>query len=137
MNEPKRRGRPPKAKPVVEQLPNSVPHINGYVELRIGDTPVELTQSQLDVGMATLAKSIDHAVLASNDDRVERAQAYAMRVWKGQSVDLKRTERIERIKRALADQGLPTDGVKYPGGHDDDDWTEEDSAPVTWRKGGV
>lgn len=64
----------------------------------------------------------------------EKAQAYAMRVWAGQADDLGRGDRIARVMRALEGQGLPTADVKYPGGRDgDDDWTEEDEAPVVWR----
>jgi hypothetical protein len=47
-------------------------------------------------------------------DSIERAQAHALRVWAGQSRDVKRAERIARIKRALAEQNLPTDGICYP-----------------------
>jgi len=42
------------------------------------------------------------------------AQAYAMRVWDGQSVDVPRAERIERVLNALRGQNLPTDGVSLP-----------------------
>jgi hypothetical protein len=45
----------------------------------------------------------------------ERAQAYAMRIWSGQTAEMKRAERIRRCEVALKGQGLPTDGVKYPG----------------------
>lgn len=69
------------------------------------------------------------------DHAAERAQAYALRVWSGQSSDLGRAERVKRVKAALEGQGLPADGIKLPGDADtDDEWTEEDSKPVTWRK---
>lgn len=68
---------------------------------------------------------------------MERAQAYAMRVWSGQASDLKRAERIARCERALQGQNLPTEGVLYPTGGEDEDWTEEDMQPVTWRKAGA
>jgi hypothetical protein len=42
------------------------------------------------------------------------AQAYAMRVWSGQSVDVPRAERIERCMNALRGQNLPTDGLSFP-----------------------
>ena len=42
------------------------------------------------------------------------AQAYALRVWDGQSVDVPRAERIERVLNALLGQNLPTDGVSFP-----------------------
>lgn len=42
------------------------------------------------------------------------SDAYAARVWAGQSVDVPRAERIARVLAALKGQGLPTDGVKIP-----------------------
>jgi hypothetical protein len=48
------------------------------------------------------------------DPCAEAAQAYANRVWHGQSPDIKRAERIERVKRALAGQNLPFEGVTLP-----------------------
>lgn len=42
------------------------------------------------------------------------AQAYAMRVWGGQSVDVPRHERIERCMNALRGQNLSTDGIVFP-----------------------
>jgi hypothetical protein len=42
------------------------------------------------------------------------AQAYANRVWAGQSADVKHEERIARVKRALAGQNLPFEGVVLP-----------------------
>jgi hypothetical protein len=74
----------------------------------------------------------DAAAPAPADDR---AQAYALRIWSGQSESLGRGTRIERVKAALDGQGLSFDGVKLPGTEDgDDDWTAEDEQPVTWRK---
>lgn len=70
MNEPKRRGRPPK---VAEQA--------AQAEM------VELSPSQ----------------------------AYADRVWAGQSESLGRAERIRRCIAALEGQGLPVDGVTFEG----------------------
>lgn len=42
------------------------------------------------------------------------AQAYAQRVWSGQSVDVPPAERIERCMNALRGQNLPTDGIVFP-----------------------
>lgn len=42
------------------------------------------------------------------------SQAYAMRVWDGQSIDVPRAERIERCMNALRGQNLPTDGLMFP-----------------------
>lgn len=44
-----------------------------------------------------------------------RAQAYALRVWNGQSADtLSRSERVERVISALKGQNLPTEGIELP-----------------------
>ena len=43
-----------------------------------------------------------------------RAQAYAMRVWGGQSVDVPPAERKERVFNALRGQNLSTDGIIFP-----------------------
>lgn len=108
MNEPKKRGRPSKADIAAReaQQPGQVPHINGDAEYVPDEKP--------------------------SDDSADRAQALAMRVWAGQSDHLLRSERIERIERALTSQGLPTDGVKYPG-ESADDWTAEDEQPISWK----
>lgn len=42
------------------------------------------------------------------------AQAYAMRVWGGQSVDVPPAERKERVFNALRGQNLSTDGIIFP-----------------------
>ena len=47
-------------------------------------------------------------------EAVSPSQAYAMRVWSGQSVDLPPAERIERCLNALRGQNLPTDGLTFP-----------------------
>lgn len=39
------------------------------------------------------------------------AQAYAERVWAGQSPDVPRKERMERIVRALEAQGMSAEGI--------------------------
>ena len=90
MNEPKRRGRPPKAIPELIELPVACPEC-GRVEGHYDDC-------SLGMGVAALSPS----------------QAYADRVWSGQSHDVKRAERIERVKRALAGQNLPFEGVVMP-----------------------
>lgn len=43
-----------------------------------------------------------------------KAQEYALRVWKGQSPDLPIKERIERVKKALEGQGMAFNGVTLP-----------------------
>lgn len=47
-------------------------------------------------------------------EAINASQAYANRVWGGQSTDLPRAERIERCMNALRGQNLPTDGVTFP-----------------------
>lgn len=42
------------------------------------------------------------------------AQAYAMRVWAGQSEDAPRDWRIERVKQALEGQNMQFEGVVLP-----------------------
>jgi hypothetical protein len=82
MNEPKRRGRPPKAKPEVTE-----PVINGDESRQ----PEE--------------------VLPVKSFEQRQAQAYARRVWEGQSPDLSRHERLGRVAEALKGQGMSMDGV--------------------------
>lgn len=43
------------------------------------------------------------------------AQAYAERVWSGQSPDVPPAERLSRVRAALAGQGLACDGVTLEG----------------------
>ena len=74
MNEPNRRGRPPKA--AAEQ-----PEQKDYTDVQWVD--------------------------------VSPSQAYADRVWAGQSISLPRAERIARCIAALEGQGLPTDGLTF------------------------
>jgi len=54
------------------------------------------------------------AAIESPDESVSPSQAYAMRVWNGQSVDVPPAERKERVFNALRGQNLPTDGVTFP-----------------------
>lgn len=51
------------------------------------------------------------AVGAPVDDA---AQAYAMRIWEGQSPDVPTAERVSRVMAGLTAQGLSTD-VSLPG----------------------
>jgi hypothetical protein len=116
MNEPKRRGRPTNAeiaaRDAAKQAPGSAPVMNGD------------TAGQLECVESERAPA---------DDSCERAQAYAMRIWHGQSHDLGMGDRKERIRKALEGQGLSMDGVVLPGMKSEDDWTAEDEAPVVWR----
>jgi hypothetical protein len=40
-----------------------------------------------------------------------RAQSLALRIWEGQSPDVPRAERLERVKRGLEAQGMSMEGV--------------------------
>lgn len=80
MNEPKRRGRPPKA--LIEGADVAAPE----VEEPQPTVPADASE----------------------------AQAYALRVWHGQSVSLPRNERTARVKRALEGQGMSFEGVTLP-----------------------
>ena len=53
--------------------------------------------------------------VAAIETPVESAsQAYAMRVWSGQSVDVPPAERKERVFNALRGQNLSTDDIIFP-----------------------
>jgi hypothetical protein len=95
MNEPKRRGRPPKAR------------IEGadVVALPVVDAHIESIKLPLATSLAKIE--------AAQRD-VSAAQAYALRVWNGQSPNVPRNERIRRVMAALNGQNLPTEGVELP-----------------------
>jgi hypothetical protein len=131
MNEPKRRGRPPKAK----LLQPSEPRIEGadcvecgqavghYDDCSVGITgaPVMATFPSGPIGSARpvhlastpleIKREAESYVLASMR---EQAQAYAIRVWSGQSVNIPRNERLKRVKAALDGQNLSMEGVVLP-----------------------
>lgn len=90
MNETKRRGRPPKAKACEEC---------GQLEGHYDDCATGMGVTKPQEG-AEFAR--------------RQAQAYALRVWQGQSVSALRSWRIERVKAALDGQGLSFDGVTLP-----------------------
>ena len=46
---------------------------------------------------------------------INPAQAYADRVWSGQSPDVPVAERLERVRAALAGQGMDCAGVTLDG----------------------
>jgi hypothetical protein len=139
MSETKKRGRPSRAeieaREAAKQVPGSGPTVNG-------DTAGQLERVEDErAGWMTTELKVDGPVIVEtvhlNPEQFtaqQSAQAYAMRVWSGQSVSLNRTERIKRATAAVAGQNLPIDALKFPGGADDEEWTEEDEQPVTWRK---
>lgn len=108
MNEPKKRGRPPKVKaeavtePVINgdhsREPEDVLPVKAAPFAMFGDTVI---QSDVLEKLVRPSAGID-----------PRAQAYALRVWNGQSRDVPRSERLKRVKAALEGQGLSMEGVE-------------------------
>jgi hypothetical protein len=96
MNEPKRRGRPPKAK-LLDVVPG---------------TPMDAAYSSSPV-VAALERAVLEVHMSSPTefDR-RRAIGLARRVWDGQSPSLPRKERLERVRKALEKQGLSMEGVE-------------------------
>lgn len=102
MNEPKRRGRPPKARiegADVVALPVREMGVPGDFVL----TEVQHTQPPVLMARDVICDAEQH-----------KAQAYALRVWNGQSPNVPRNERIKRVKAALVGQNLPTEGIELP-----------------------
>lgn len=92
MTEPKKRGRPSNAEKALRAA--------GYEVVEVGaDVPV--------VQEAVWLNPETHTALQS-------AQAYALRVWEGQSESADRPWRVQRVKEALEGQGLPFEGVELP-----------------------
>lgn len=101
MNEHKRRGRPPKAKAISE------PHINGDESREPEDVlPVKADEMTAREAFATVFTPKLEAAAS------QLAQAYALRVWNGQTPDLPRVVRLERVRKALEGQGLSMEGVE-------------------------
>lgn len=123
MTEPKRRGRPPKAKPCPECGQTG----SHYDDCAVGMGAVNLGKLMPDAleagkrlmeaaapeAVKALAADIERDLLSAAAARID-AQAYALRVWRGQSVSADRPWRIQRVKEALAGQNLPFDGVELP-----------------------
>lgn len=100
MNEPKKRGRPPKAKPC---------HDCGQEVGHYDDCPVGL--GVVDANAAGMKAFVG---LSDVPPAIAAAQAYAMRVWNGQSPQVKPAERIRRVAAALEGQGMSMEGVTLP-----------------------
>jgi hypothetical protein len=126
-DQPKKRGRPSKAD-IAARTCQDCGRLDGHYD----DCPRGIGVGP-HINSDTSREPED--VIESAAHIAERAQAYAMRVWAGQARDVKRAEKIARVQRALQGQNLPTDGIRYPGDADDDEeWSDADSQPVTWRK---
>jgi hypothetical protein len=121
MNEPKRKpGRPSKA-----EVAARVPVINGDTS-REPEDAMSAAGITFDAGDSRVPpvfaeqKTPAGVIVITETPDLERAQTYAMRIWAGQTAEMKRAERIRRCEAALQGQGLPTEGVKYPGGESDE-----------------
>jgi hypothetical protein len=79
--------------------------------ITVGEHSEKMMREAAVIAMPAFVAQIESDILAIGR---EKAQAYANRVWHGQSPDIKRAERIERVKRALAGQNLPFEGVTLP-----------------------
>lgn len=98
MSEQKRRGRPPKAKP------EPVAAVEGADVLPVSSFPEGEIVPEV---MEKLVRTSPGLNLA--------AQAYALRVWNGQSPDtLARNERVRRVAAALEGQGWTMEGIELP-----------------------
>jgi hypothetical protein len=107
MTEPKRRGRPPKAKLLQPTEPNAV---EGCAEC--GQAEGHYDDCGTGLGASAGVASIKEEMRAGIE--IAMAQAYALRVWHGQSADVTRAEKIRRVKLALDGQNLPFEGVELP-----------------------
>lgn len=149
MNEPKRRGRPPKARiPALEQP--MTPFVDDAGGVHLASTAAEIKAECLNHVMAEMialpvvetpagaladaeakmraakplftqeqrekvrANAPSHLFQGPDVEVPNLSQAYANRVWSGQSIDLTRKERLERVMAALKGQKLPTEGVVLP-----------------------
>ena len=104
MTEPKRRGRPPKAKPC-EECGQTVGH---YDDCPVGMGVVTKADEAL---MAEKARE-SYEAMHPEMEGIKRSQEYALRVWNGQSATVPRSERLRRVAKALEGQGLSMEGVE-------------------------
>jgi hypothetical protein len=122
MNEPKRRGRPPKALvelPVIDPDKAKIGNFSGGVGVPVDmDKPIQffpgMGASEIDAMLGAAVEAIPVVTETPYMAVCAAAQAYANRVWAGQSVDVPHAERIARVAKALAAQGLSMEGVKLP-----------------------
>ena len=113
MNEPKKRGRPSKAEIATRIRDNADPAI---IALPVVDTPNGFVVAPQTQAEQELKDVLVESMRLDPPPDLERAQTYALRIWAGQTAEMKRDERIRRCEAALQGQSLPTEGVRYPGG---------------------
>ena len=99
MNEPKKRGRPSKAEIAAREANARVEGSEWVVTDIKVEGPVVVETVHLNPETHTPLQS---------------AQAYALRIWAGQSPSELRSWRIQRVKEALEAQGLSFEGVELP-----------------------
>jgi hypothetical protein len=125
--QPKKRGRPSKAD-IAARTQSHV--VNGDTSRQPEDVMAALPNPAF---VPQYVKDMDNEVIDKAMADRERAQAYALRVWGGQSASLPRAERFKRVMAALNGQNLPTDSVRLPGSNDEEAWDDGDDEPVSWR----
>ena len=116
MTEPKKRGRPSKADIAAREAAKACPECAQTVG-HYDECPVGLGVGLVSMTTEQVVDDIQRGVcvmLSVEETARQVAQAYAMRVWNGQSIDAPRAWRIERVKQALEGQNLPFDGVILP-----------------------
>lgn len=104
MNEPKKRGLPPKVAVIEEPMVvSATSEAVAKADVKFDGSAFEgrsLSEQRKQLAQDLKTWAIQAA-----------AQAYAERVWSGQSPDVSRKERLERVRKALEGQGLFMDGV--------------------------
>jgi hypothetical protein len=75
------------------------------------DLARELTREAVAADKAANAGHPTYEVVGKRTDMHDIAQAYALRVWNGQSRDVPRAEKLRRVAKALHGQGLSMEGV--------------------------
>lgn len=107
MNEQKRRGRPPKTEQPsrLEETVAAFTDATGIV--KPASTPLILAVMD---GHALMSET--GAVADAQWTEVSRAQAYALRVWSGQTDTIPRNERVRRVNAALAGQGFTDEQIE-------------------------
>lgn len=127
MNETKKRGRPSKAELAAREADKQREQQALPPVTHNGDTdhwpdtyePATEASAMTEEAMPqipALLKPVEAVQVAAVVPQAsEAAQAYALKVWSGQSDSLGRGERVKRVKAALEGQGMSFDGVKLPG----------------------